>query len=426
MLSTKSASAMSSTRTKPSTSNCSPTARTHSSCAGEVAVPQMAYLRTARVYPPLAEEVPFERHDKVAPAAFAFEPEAADDCCRDAVGLPHYELRRSGDLVRDRDLRGMQLVAARVELAVEIEDRRGPGDSERDIGGSEAPGPAERVGNDDTDIDAGQLADPRPESCSRGVGIDREENQRVRSFRVRGVDAGRGAHEPVPRLRDDEGRARAHDLACFGHADLDAPRVGVTRELACALGYFDAREVDDPALHLRDRLLCDDEDVVLSEPAYCRRRLDDKTCEVAVLLELREAVQRDDAKLARQPSPVTRIPAWPLYRRFTLTITAVRTSSDRAFSRGPASSARPAVSRPASSRAEALASVSSPQTNASSSGGLSAPRLEAASEWSPASTGPSSSAWICSARERELSDGRTPSCEKRSSDATERTGIEPI
>ena len=49
MLRTKSASATSSTCTKSSSSNCPPIARTHCSCSGEVAVPQIAYFRTRRV-----------------------------------------------------------------------------------------------------------------------------------------------------------------------------------------------------------------------------------------------------------------------------------------------------------------------------------------------------------------------------------------
>src|SRR5688572_8625621 len=50
MLSTKSASAMSSTSSKPSDSNSLPIDRTHASWAGDDAVPQIAYLRMAQLY----------------------------------------------------------------------------------------------------------------------------------------------------------------------------------------------------------------------------------------------------------------------------------------------------------------------------------------------------------------------------------------
>ena len=51
MLRTKSASATSSTSAKPSASNAAPMLRTHASCSGDVAVPQIAYLRMAATLP---------------------------------------------------------------------------------------------------------------------------------------------------------------------------------------------------------------------------------------------------------------------------------------------------------------------------------------------------------------------------------------
>ena len=55
-----------------------------------------------------------------------------------------------------------------------------------------------------------------------------------------------------------------------------------------------------------------------------------------------------------------------------------------------------------------------------------APRLDAASEGSPATTGASTSARIRSANETASVVGNTPSFEKLSSDATDNTGVEPI
>src|SRR5262245_59105016 len=107
MLRPKSASAMSSTYAHASDSNCFPLSRTHASCSGEVAVPQIAYVRTGRVYlraTASPEEVALARHEQVAPTAASRDPQTAHDCRRDAVGLAHDELRGAGDLVRDRDL----------------------------------------------------------------------------------------------------------------------------------------------------------------------------------------------------------------------------------------------------------------------------------------------------------------------------------
>ena len=56
----------------------------------------------------------------------------------------------------------------------------------------------------------------------------------------------------------------------------------------------------------------------------------------------------------------------------------------------------------------AMANSGGSHTNASSSGGSSAPRVEAASEWSPATTGPASSPCIRSARDTASAAGSAP------------------
>ena len=238
--------------------------------------------------------------------------QSADDRGRNAVGLAHDELRRAGDLVGDGDLRRVQLVAGGVPLAVEVDERRDAGDAERDVGRAASPGAPERVGDDHADLGAGELADRgRADAAAEASGIEREQDERVRPLRVRGVDAGRRADEPVPRLGDDERRARADDLARLAQDHLETTRIGVAGELARPLRRLDVREVDDATLDLRDRLLRDDEDVVVLE-ARLRARVDDERGEIVALLELRDPAERDDAQLAGQRSPVTRIPAWPL------------------------------------------------------------------------------------------------------------------
>ena len=116
----------------------------------------------------------------------------------------------------------------------------------------------------------------------------------------------------MARLGDDERRARAQDLTRLPEYHLDAPRIGVAGELARTLGRLDAGELDDATLDLRDRLLGDDEDVVLLEARAACSRLDEERGEIVSLLELRDPAERDHAQLPRQGSPVTWIPAWPL------------------------------------------------------------------------------------------------------------------
>src|SRR5438067_5548723 len=71
-------------------------------------------LRHRPEYLALAKEVALRRHDEVRCAPVARDGEPANDGRRDPVHLAHRELGRAGDLVRDRDLRRVQLVAGGV------------------------------------------------------------------------------------------------------------------------------------------------------------------------------------------------------------------------------------------------------------------------------------------------------------------------
>src|SRR5688572_6916793 len=243
MFRTKSASAMSSTRTNSSSSNCLPIACTHSSCSGEVAVPQIAYFRTAPSLSGSAEKVALARHQEVAPTAVPTRVEAPDDCGRDAVRLAHDELGRARYLVGNGDLRGVQLVPCRIELAGEIDEGRDPGHPERYIRRPAAPGAAERVGDDDADRDARVLADRDAKPVGRGIRVERQKDERVGPSRVRSVDTRGGADEPVARLGDDERRSHAQHLARLPQDHLEAPRVGIAGKLACAFRGLDRLEL---------------------------------------------------------------------------------------------------------------------------------------------------------------------------------------
>ena len=112
-------------------------------------------MRTATgVYRPpadLPEEVALGRHHEVGAAPVAARAKSADDRRRHAVDLPHDELGRARDLVRDGDLCRVQLVANRVARPPQVEQGGHAGDAERDVGRPRPPRPPERVGHDDGD-----------------------------------------------------------------------------------------------------------------------------------------------------------------------------------------------------------------------------------------------------------------------------------
>ena len=86
------------------------------------------------------------------------------------------------------------------------------------------------------------------------------------SGRVRMVDAGRRADEPVLGLRDHERPPLADDLLRLAQDHLDLARVAlVTGQLARLLGGLQVVERDDAPLGLRDGLLGDDDDVAVAE-----------------------------------------------------------------------------------------------------------------------------------------------------------------
>jgi hypothetical protein len=137
----------------------------------------------------------------------------------------------------------------------------------------------------------------------------REQDEHLPRRRVRSVDAGRSADEPVRRLGDDERRPNAYDTFRLSEDDLDAARIlFVARDFDRPLRRLDARERDDSPFGLRHDLLREDDDVALL-------KLDlrsDQLGQVVVFLDLREAGDRDDAKLPVQGSPVRRMPACAL------------------------------------------------------------------------------------------------------------------
>ena len=80
--------------------------------------------RRARARGALAEEVALLGDRDVAPVPGPAEVDASDHRGGDPADLPHHELGGAGELVGDRDLRRVQLVAEAVADAAEVEQRR--------------------------------------------------------------------------------------------------------------------------------------------------------------------------------------------------------------------------------------------------------------------------------------------------------------
>ena len=260
----------------------------------------------------LAEEVSLGRDDEVAAGALAAQVEPAHDRCRVAVGLAHHELGGARELVGDRDLGRLKLVADAVALAGEVEQRRDAGDPERHVGRALPEGPAEGVADDHADVAPGA---------------------RRRPSRIPAADAsgssGSRTSVPSPFAFDASTPAEAQTKPCRVSAMTSGGRERTTRALSRRiastwrgsrspassqrpLGRLDLVEPDDAALRLRDDLLRDDDDVGVLEPSGAVGRVRQERDEIVALLDLRDALEREDPDLGRHWSPVTRTPACAL------------------------------------------------------------------------------------------------------------------
>ena len=286
MLRTKSASAWSSTSTKPSASNSLPTdahprlvaaarsmfPRSHTfawpECNG--APPVGTRPATGQGKRSRSRGITRSRRRRPSPASV----DAADDRGRNARALAQHELGGAGDLVGDGDHRRAQLVADAVVRAAQVAERGDPGDAERDVGRPLPPRAPERVADDDAGRDAGQLAQPlaerlrrrRPGRAAAGSTVpgpfafeaSTPAEAQTKPCRVRAITSG-------GRERTTSADSRRITSTCRGSPS--SPASSTARG-----GRLDLVEPDDPALDLRDRLLGDDDDVARLEPARRARR----------------------------------------------------------------------------------------------------------------------------------------------------------
>jgi hypothetical protein len=110
-------------------------------------------------------------------------------------------------------------------------------------------------------------------------------------------------------LSDDERQPNSYDARRLAEDDLDAARIlFVACDLQRPLRRLDAREGDHSAFGLRDDLLREHDHVAVLELDL----RDGERGQVVAFLDLRQAGDRDDAKLAAQGSPVRRMPACAL------------------------------------------------------------------------------------------------------------------
>ena len=113
----------------------------------------------------------------------------------------------------------------------------------------------------------------------------------------------------MPRLCDHQRLAHANDAFRLSQDRLDAARILVVAgDLHRTRRRLDLVKADDAAFRLRHHLLRVYDDVaVLDLDLRC-----DQLGEVVVLVDLRQAFDRDDAQLVAQGSPVMRMPACAL------------------------------------------------------------------------------------------------------------------
>src|SRR3954469_2334937 len=108
------------------------------------------------------------------------------------------QIRRARDRVRDRDGRGLQFVAHSVAASAPVVERVEARSADCDVRLTQPPGTAEAVGDDHGRAYAQKLVDAGSQSTGGGVRIEREQHDLALAPRVRRVDAGVRAHEPVP------------------------------------------------------------------------------------------------------------------------------------------------------------------------------------------------------------------------------------
>ena len=185
------------------------------------------------------------------------------------------------------------LQAGRVGASAPVIERLHAGEADRHVELAVAPGAAEAVGDQHGGRRAGQLAQARADAPRRGVGVARQQDQRVGIGGVGGVDAGVGAHEAVAGAADQHAALGAQDLDGLVEHDLDRARVAPCPALAAPRARARARSgarrlsATTAPSALRDGLVRDHDQLPVAQPLA--GRAGDQRREVVAGAQLGEA-----------------------------------------------------------------------------------------------------------------------------------------
>src|SRR5205085_911648 len=149
------------------------------------------------------------------------------------------------------------------------------GTADRDVGGSLTPGAAEGVADDHGNVYTGQLPQPDAQPVGGRIGILRQQNDGVWLGRVRGIDAGGGADEAVPGLRDDERRPCSDEASALAQDHLEPAGILLPGQLARLGGWLYRGQPDDPTFGLGDNFVRDNDHVAVLELHRSRDQLAD-------------------------------------------------------------------------------------------------------------------------------------------------------
>ena len=230
--------------------------------------------------------------DQLAGGAIAAGRVAAHQCGRHPFQLAQHQVGGRRQLVGHRHLRGSQRVAGRIRLAVVAAQRLKAADPDGRAHDPVSQRPAHRVGHHHRQRHPTPPLQLRPQRPRRRVRVDRQQHHLVVARRVRTVDPGAGADEPVVRLGDQQRPAPPHDPPALAKYHLGQARVAVRRgQLDRPRRRRHLPQVGHPTLRLADRLVRHHHHIA---PLQRRRGRQQQRCQIRARLDLAGHGQRQD------------------------------------------------------------------------------------------------------------------------------------
>ncbi len=216
----------------------------------------------------------------------------------DSVELAHDEAGRGGEFVGDGDGGGAKFAALGVFEAAIVEHGVDSCDADGDVDGAFAPGAAEGVGDDDSNVYAQCFLQASSQVAGGGVGVEGEKDNHVAAGGVGGVDAGVGATEAVSGFGDDDAVVHADDSPAFAEDDFGVAGVFFVEggDFYCEGRGSHVVEVDEAAFGFGDDFLGDDEDVaVFHIKSVGSEGMGNQAAEVVARVDFGDALNADDA-----------------------------------------------------------------------------------------------------------------------------------